>query len=148
MRQNNKIAINVKRLNKEIPLPGYAYNGDAGLDLRSAVDAVIMPGERKLIPTGIIIEIPDSYAGFVQPRSGLAIKNGISLVNTPGLIDSKYRGEIKVILINLDNSHEFYVNKGDKIAQLVIQKVADVELVEIESVSDTERAEKGFGSSG
>jgi dUTP pyrophosphatase len=107
-----------------------------------------MPFERKLIPTGIRIEIPRGYAGFVQPRSGLAIKNGISLVNTPGLIDSSYRGEIKAILINLDSKNNFIIKKGDRICQLVLLKVEKAEIIFTDELENTDRGENGFGSSG
>ena len=140
--------INIQVLDRSIVYPRYAHDGDAGLDLRSTIDTVLKPFERKLIPTGIKIAIPGGYAGFVQPRSGLAIKNGISLVNTPGLIDSNYRGEIKAILINLDSREEFFIKKGDRICQLVIIKVENAELVFTEELENTDRGENGFGSSG
>lgn len=140
--------INVKLLDPAVILPAYAHDGDAGMDLRSAIDAVIEPGERLLTPTGIAIAIPDGYAGFVQPRSGLAIKHGISLVNTPGLIDSKYRGEIKVILINLDKEQPFTISRNDKIAQLVVQKVENITFRVSEDLDETVRGADGFGSSG
>jgi dUTP pyrophosphatase len=138
----------IKRLDCELPLPAYAHPGDAGLDLFSADDVTIGPGARVLIPTGIAVAIPDGFAGFVQPRSGLAIKNGLSLVNTPGLIDAHYRGEIKVIAINLDPEQPISIARGDKIAQLVIQPVARVQLVETDELDETARGEGGFGSTG
>ena len=140
--------LRIQILDKTIAYPEYAHEGDAGLDLRSTIDTVLKPFERKLIPTGIKIEIPRGYAGFVQPRSGLAIKNGISLVNTPGLIDSNYRGEIKAILINLDSREDFYIKKNDRICQLVIIKVQEAEIVFAEELENTDRGENGFGSSG
>lgn len=142
------IEIKIKRLDKDMLLPGYAYIGDAGCDLRSAEDVIINPQERYLVSTGIAIAIPEGYAGFVQPRSGLAAKHGISLVNTPGLIDSHYRGEIKVILINTDKSEPFHIKKHDKIAQLVIQKVEMALFAECDELNDTPRGHGGFGSSG
>ncbi|MCK4778288.1 MAG: dUTP diphosphatase [Actinomycetia bacterium] len=142
------LTINLKKLNKDAILPEKAHKGDAGVDLRSYIDTQLKPLQRALIPTGIAISIPSGYAGFVQPRSGLAINKGISIVNTPGLIDSKYRGEIKVILINLDHENVFEVKKGDKIAQLVIQKVASVEFKEVFELDDTKRGSNGFGSTG
>lgn len=142
------ISINIKRLDKELPLPEYAHDGDAGCDLFSAVDAVFEPGERALIPTGIAVSIPKGYGGFVQPRSGLAIKHGISLVNTPGLIDSAYRGEIKVIVINTDRKEPFHIKRGDKIAQFVIQKVEEVSFEEVDELDETVRGDGGFGSTG
>ena len=139
--------LKIKILDNSIPHPKYAHPGDAGLDLYSTIDCVLKPFERKLIPTGIKIELPEGYAGFVQPRSGLAINNGISLVNTPGLIDSGYRGEIKAILINLDPKNDFIIKKGDKICQLVILKVENVNLIFKDNLSETSRGEGGFGSS-
>jgi len=139
--------LKIKILENSIPHPKYAHPGDAGLDLYSTIDCVLKPFERKLIPTGIKIELPEGYAGFVQPRSGLAINNGISLVNTPGLIDSGYRGEIKAILINLDPKNDFVIKKGDKICQLVILKVENVNLIFKDNLSETSRGEGGFGSS-
>lgn len=138
----------IKRLDEGLPLPRYAHEGDAGLDLYSAEDATLAPFERRLIATGVAFSIPEGYAGFVQPRSGLAIKQGLSLVNTPGLIDSHYRGEIKAIAINLDSQNQIEIRRGDKIAQLVIQPVARVELVEVVELDETVRGEGGFGSTG
>ena len=140
------VKIKIKLLDKSLPLPKYAHKGDAGLDLYSSINCVLKPYERKLIPTGIKIAIPEGYAGFVQPRSGLAIKNGISLVNSPGLIDSVYRGEVCVILINLDSKKEFIINKGDKICQLVIKKIEEAQLIEVDELDETYRGEGGFGS--
>ena len=125
------VNLTIKRLDEDVELPRYAYPGDAGLDLRSNADLVIEPFERKLIPTGLAIAIPEGYAGFVQTRSGLALKQGLSFPNTPGLIDSHYRGELKVVAINLDPQNPILINKGDRIAQLVIQEVPVVNLVEI-----------------
>ncbi|MDZ4181107.1 MAG: dUTP diphosphatase [Coriobacteriia bacterium] len=138
----------IKRLDRDLPLPAYAHPGDAGLDLFSADDLTLEPGARALIPTGIAVAIPDGFAGFVQPRSGLAIRNGLSLVNTPGLIDAHYRGEIKVIAINLDTATPITISRGEKIAQLVIQPVARVQLVETNELDETARGEGGFGSTG
>ena len=138
--------IKLKRLDKELPVPNYAHDGDAGCDLCSGIDVELKPGERALVPTGIAISIPEGYAGFVQPRSGLATKHGISIVNTPGLIDSKYRGEIGVILINLDSKKTFKVAHGDKIAQLIIQKVENVTFREVDELDRTKRGGGGFGS--
>ncbi|MBS3974276.1 MAG: dUTP diphosphatase [Actinobacteria bacterium] len=139
--------IKIKRLDPDLPLPGYAHPGDAGLDLYSSECVTIHPGERKLISTGIAMAIPVGYAGFVQPRSGLALKKGLGIVNTPGLIDSHYRGEIKVIAVNTDRINPIEIIKGDKIAQLVIQKVTYAELIDVDELDDTERGGKGFGSS-
>jgi len=142
------LQVNIKLLDKDLPVPEYAHDDDAGCDLRSRIDQTIPPGERALIPTGISVAIPSGYGGFVQPRSGLALKHGISIVNTPGLIDSKYRGEIGVILINTDKSEPFEVKKGDKIAQLVIQKVESVKFNVVDELDETVRGSGGFGSTG
>ena len=138
----------IQRLTEGLPIPSYAHAGDAGMDLYAAQDAILAPGERALIPTGIAIAIPEGHAGFVQPRSGLAIRQGLSLVNTPGLIDSHYRGEIKVIAINLDPTQQIVITRGDKIAQLVIQPVVRVTPVEVPALDETVRGEGGFGSTG
>lgn len=140
--------LSIKRLDKGLPLPAYAHVGDAGMDLYAAEDVELAPFERTLVPTGIAVAIPVGYAGFVQPRSGLAIKQGLSLVNTPGLIDSHYRGEIKVIAINLDPVQPISITRGDKIAQFVIQPVTYADLVEVEELDETVRGEGGFGSTG
>ena len=129
-------------------LPSYAYEGDAGLDLRAAESVTLEPFGRELISTGLAIALPEGYAGFVQPRSGLAIKQGLSIVNTPGLIDSHYRGEIKVIAINLDPREPIRIKKGDRIAQLVVQEVPVIKLIEVEELDSTDRGAGGFGSSG
>lgn len=143
------IELPVLRLDPDLPLPGYAKAGDAGIDLR-AREAVTLPpaGGRALVPTGIAIALPDGYAGFVQPRSGLAVKHGVTVLNTPGLVDSGYRGELKVCLINLDPTTPFEIERGERIAQLVVQAVAQVDFVEVAVLDDTERGETGFGSSG
>ncbi|MDD5448354.1 MAG: dUTP diphosphatase [Actinomycetota bacterium] len=136
------------KINPQAKVPEYAHEGDAGCDLASSIEVDISPGERAVIPTGIAVAIPEGYAGFVQPRSGLAAKHGIGIVNSPGLIDSHYRGEIKVILVNLDKKEIFHVKRGDKICQLVIQPVERANFVEIEKLEPTERGEGGFGSTG
>ena len=138
----------VKRLDSDLPLPSYAHPGDAGLDLFSADDEVIAPGDRKLIATGIALALPEGYAGFVQPRSGRALREGLSFANTPGLVDSHYRGEIKVIAVNLDPHRPIHVLRGEKIAQLVIQRVERVEITEVDELDATARGEGGFGSTG
>lgn len=144
----DRIILPIKRLDEEVELPSYAYEGDAGLDLRSAEDVVLKPFERRLVSTGLAIAIPDGYAGFVQPRSGLALREGLSMANTPGLIDAHYRGELKVCAINLDPEREIHITKGERIAQLVIQKVPRVSLMEVDSLDETDRGVGGFGSSG
>lgn len=142
------ITVSLKRLDPSVELPSYAYEGDAGLDLRSNIDIDLAPFERALIPTGLAIAIPDGFAGFVQPRSGLAIKRGFSIVNTPGLIDAHYRGELMIIGINLDSRESIHIARGERIAQLVIQEVPTVNLVEVEELDETDRGSCGFGSSG
>jgi len=142
------VRLSIKRLDAGLPLPSYAHAGDAGLDLYSASDVLISPGSRILIGTGIAVAIPEGHAGFVQPRSGLAIRSGLSLVNAPGLIDSHYRGEIKVIAINLDHHTPIQIARGDKIAQLVVQKVEHCLLEEVDELTTTVRGEDGFGSTG
>ena len=145
---DDTIKLLVKRLDPEVMLPGYAYAGDAGLDLRANEDVTLAPHERKLIATGLAVAIPEGYAGFVQPRSGMALKRGLSMANTPGLIDSHYRGELKVVAVNLDNENAIHIERGERIAQLVIQKVPVVNLVEVDELDETDRGEGGFGSSG
>ena len=142
------IKLKIQKLDKKLKKPEYAHIGDAGLDLYSAVDCILRPSERRKVPTGIKIAIPEGYAGFVQPKSGLAIKNGLSLVNTPGLIDSGYRGEVCAILINLDPQKDIIIKRGDKICQLVIQKVENVEIEITDELENTSRGEGGFGSTG
>ncbi|MDO4805910.1 MAG: dUTP diphosphatase [Coriobacteriales bacterium] len=142
------IVLPIRRLDPSIELPSYAFEGDAGLDLHAAESCTLGPFERALVSTGLSVAIPEGYAGFVQPRSGLAIKQGLTVLNTPGLIDSHYRGELKVILINLDPNTPVDIRKGDRIAQLVIQSVASVSLVEVSELGSTDRGEGGFGSSG
>ena len=127
-------------------LPARAYAGDAGFDLAACERVELGPGERALVPTGLAVAIPDGYAGFVQPRSGLAAKHGISIVNTPGLVDSGYRGELKVALLNTDAREPFVVMPGMRIAQLVVLPVPDVDLVEVDELPESERGVRGFGS--
>lgn len=142
------LVVRITRLDDDVELPSYAYEGDAGLDLRAAEDVLLQPFERHLVSTGLAVAIPDGYAGFVQPRSGLAIKQGLSILNTPGLVDAHYRGELKIIAINLDPNTPIQIRKGDRIAQLVIQSVPTVRLVEVEELDATDRGSGGFGSSG
>lgn len=141
------IEVAVRRLRDDAVLPGQAYEGDAGLDLAACEEIELGPGERAVVPTGIAVEIPSGYAGFVQPRSGLAARHGIGVVNSPGLIDSGYRGEIRVVLLNTDSQEAFTVERGMRIAQLVIAPVASVRLVEVEELAASERGARGFGSS-
>lgn len=144
----SNLVLPIKRLDHSVELPRYAYCGDAGLDIRSNEDIVLKPYERAMVSTGLAIAIPDGYAGFMQPRSGLAAKQGLTVLNTPGLIDAHYRGELKIIIINLDKEHSVSIRKGDRIAQLVIQAVPQVELNEVDDLGDTDRGQGGFGSSG
>lgn len=142
------IRLNIKRLDPSVELPSYAYTGDAGLDLRANEDVVLQPFERRLVSTGLAVAIPEGYAGFVQPRSGMALKRGLSMANTPGLIDAHYRGELKVCAVNLDAHEPIVIERGERIAQLVIQRVPVVELVEVDELDETDRGAGGFGSSG
>jgi dUTP pyrophosphatase len=140
--------LKVQFVREGIPVPSYAHPGDAGLDLYAAEEVTLKPFERALVPTGIKVAIPEGYAGFVQPKSGLALKHGLSIVNTPGLIDAGYRGEVGVILINLDPVETITIAKGQKIAQLVIQRVENVTVSVVGELDDTARGEGGFGSTG
>ena len=137
----------VKRLHDGATLPLRAYEHDAGLDLAACERVEIGPGERALVGTGLTVAIPDGHAGFVQPRSGLAARHGVTVLNTPGLVDAGYRGELKVVLLNTDRSEPFVVEPGMRIAQLVVVPVATPDLVEVDELPDSERGEKGFGSS-
>ena len=141
------IDVSIRRLRPDAHLPEQAYEGDAGMDLAACEAVTIEPGERAVVPTGLAIEIPDGYAGFVQPRSGLAVRHGIGIVNTPGLIDSGYRGEIRVVLINTDREQRFTVEPGMRIAQHVIVPVAAARLVEVDELAASDRGSRGFGSS-
>ncbi|MGV9271559.1 dUTP diphosphatase [Kitasatospora sp. NPDC003701] len=138
----------IRRIDTELPLPAYAQPGDAGADLRTTVDAELAPGERVVLPTGIAIALPDGYAAFVHPRSGLAARCGVALVNAPGTVDAGYRGEIKVIVVNLDPREAVSFRRGDRIAQLVIQQVEKARFHEVAELPGSARAEGGFGSTG
>ena len=140
------IDVAVRRLREDAVLPRQAYEGDAGFDLSACEEARLEPGERAIVRTGIAVEIPDGYAGFVQPRSGLAARHGIGIVNSPGLIDSGYRGEIRIILLNTGRE-AFAVEPGMRVAQLVVAPVATVRLVEVDELTSSERGVRGFGSS-
>lgn len=141
------IAIPVRRLHDDAELPSRAYEGDAGYDLAACGRHELGPGERATVPTGLAVAIPEGHGGFVLPRSGLAARNGITIVNAPGLIDSGYRGEVQVVLLNTDPAAPFVVEPGMRIAQLVVLPVAEVELVESDELPETERGVRGFGSS-
>jgi dUTP pyrophosphatase len=142
------LAVPIVRLDPDLPLPSYAHPGDAGLDLRAREDGIVAPGGgRLLMPTGISIAIPAGYAGFVLPRSGNALNHGLTMANSPGLIDAAYRGEVKVILLNTDPEHPFVVSRGDRLAQLVIQRIEEVDWQVVESLDGDDRG-GGFGHTG
>ncbi|MFY9610131.1 MAG: dUTP diphosphatase [Blastocatellia bacterium] len=142
------IELTIKLLDAEGTLPRYQHEGDAGLDLSSRVDLTLAPGERATVPTGIALAIPAGYAGFVLPRSGLAARHGIALVNSPGLIDAGYRGEVAVVMINTDKRESFHIKRGDRIAQLVLQRVVEAAAVQVDRLDETSRGPGGFGSTG
>ena len=140
--------VEITRIDTGLPLPRYARDGDAGLDLHAAEPTVLAPGERRLVGTGIAVALPVGRAGFVHPRSGSALRHGLSVVNTPGTIDAGYRGEIKVLLINHDTEHPITIERGDRIAQLVVQPVDHVRLVEVDALPTSGRGDGGYGSTG
>lgn len=142
------VTVPIVRLDPDLPLPAYAHAGDAGADLRARVAMRIAPGERVLVPTGVALALPPGYAGFVHPRSGLAARHGVSIVNAPGTVDSGYRGEILVNLVNLDPHREFDVHRGDRIAQLVVQRVQRARFAEVDSLDESVRGDTGHGSTG
>ncbi|WP_285731284.1 dUTP diphosphatase [Nocardiopsis sp. ATB16-24] len=145
---DGRIAVTVQRLDPDLPLPAYAHPGDAGADLCTAVDIVLDPGERATVPTGLAIALPDGYAAFVHPRSGLAARCGLTLVNAPGTVDAGYRGEIRVTLINTDRTTPVKLARGDRIAQLVVQRVERAVFTEADSLPESPRGTGGFGSTG
>lgn len=142
------IELTVRRLRDDAVLPGRAYPGDAGLDLVACERVVVPPGARAVVPTGLAVAIPEGHAGLVTPRSGLAVRHGLSMVNGPGLIDSGYRGELRVVLLNTDREATFTVEPGMRVAQLVVMPVPELTLVEVDELPETERGVAGFGSSG
>ena len=142
------VEVQVRRLSPAVPLPAYAHPGDAGADLCTTVDVRLEPGERALVPTGIAIALPEGYVGLVHPRSGLAARCGLSIVNAPGTVDAGYRGEVKVLLINLDPSQPVVLSRGDRIAQLVLQRVEHAVFTEVEALADSVRGAGGHGSTG
>ena len=142
------LVVPVQRLDRDLPLPSYAHPGDAGADLRTTVDVRLEPGERALVPTGIAVALPEGYAAFVHPRSGLAARHGLSIVNTPGTVDAGYRGEVKVLLVNLDPRDVVELRRGDRVAQLVVQRVEHVEFAEVDSLPGSARGAGGYGSTG
>jgi len=141
-------AVQVVRLDPDLPLPDYAHPGDAGADLLTAVDVALAPGERCLVPTGIALAVPEGYVALVHPRSGLAARHGLSIVNTPGTVDAGYRGEIKVLLVNLDPREPVALRRGDRIAQLVVQRVERAVFTEVDVLGDSDRGAGGYGSTG
>lgn len=141
------IELQIARLRPDAVVPVRAYAGDAGLDLSSCEHVELAPGERATVGTGLAVAIPEGHAGFVQPRSGLAMRHGIALVNSPGLIDSGYRGEIRIVVLNTDRRETFTIEPGMRIAQLVIMRLPEFELVEVETLPESERGVRGFGSS-
>ena len=148
VRPPHAVDVLVRRLDPDVPLPAYAHPGDAGVDLVTTVRAEVLPGERVLLPTGVAIALPEGYAAFVHPRSGLAVKYGVSLVNGPGTVDAGYRGEIAVSLVNLDPRDPVVLERGDRIAQLVVQRVEHAVFHEVAVLPGSDRGEGGFGSSG
>ena len=144
----SSVQVLITRLDPELPLPRYAKGGDAGADIVSRIDISLAPGERALVPTGISIALPDGYVALVHPRSGLAIKHGVTMVNAPGTVDAGYRGELQIILINHDKTEAVSFKRGDRIAQLVIQKVERAEFVEVRDLPGSGRGTDGFGSTG
>jgi dUTP pyrophosphatase len=144
----SSVQVLITRLDPDLPLPQYAKGGDAGADIVSRIDITLTPGERALVPTGISIALPDGYVALVHPRSGLAIKHGVTMVNAPGTVDAGYRGELQIILINHDKTEAVSFKRGDRIAQLVIQKVERAEFVEVRDLPGSGRGTDGFGSTG
>jgi dUTP pyrophosphatase len=138
----------ITRLDKDVPLPAYAHPGDAGADLVTTLDVRLEPGQRALVPTGVAIAMPDGFVGLVHPRSGLADRHGVSIVNAPGTVDAGYRGEIKVLLVNLDPSQPVQLSRGDRIAQLVVQRVERARFVEVDRLPGSARGVGGYGSTG
>jgi len=147
-RRPSTLDVLVTRLDPEVPLPAYAHPGDAGADLVSTVDVDLAPGERVLVPTGLAMALPEGYVGLVHPRSGLAARHGVSIVNAPGTIDAGYRGEVKVLLVNLDPRESVHLARGDRIAQLVVQRVEHAGFVEVDRLPDSARGHGGYGSTG
>ena len=142
------LQIAVLRLDPDLPLPAYAHPGDAGADLVTAVDVILAPGERALVPTGVALALPDGYVALVHPRSGLAARHGVSIVNTPGTIDAGYRGEIKVLLINHDPHESVELRRGDRVAQLVVQRFERAAFVAVDELPASQRGTGGYGSTG
>ena len=142
------VEVQITRTSPDVPLPSYAHPGDAGADLRARVDVVLQPGERKLVPTGVSISLPDGYVALIHPRSGLATKHGLTIVNAPGTVDAGYRGEISVTLLNTDARQDIELRRGDRIAQMVIQRVEYAQFVPVDELDGSVRGAGGFGSTG
>nr|WP_275890193.1 dUTP diphosphatase [Nocardioides faecalis] len=142
------MVVAVRRLDPDLPMPAYAHPGDAGADLLTTVDVTLAPGERALVPTGVAIALPLGYVGLVHPRSGLAARHGLSIVNTPGTVDAGYRGEIKVLLINLDPAEPIVLKRGDRVAQLVVQRVERARFEPVDALPESVRGSGGYGSTG
>lgn len=147
-RPANAVDVLLRRIDPDVPVPSYAHPGDAGADLVTTVDATVAPGERVLLPTGIAIALPAGHAAFVHPRSGLAVRCGVALVNAPGTVDAGYRGELRVALVNLDPREPVVLRRGDRIAQLVVQRVEHAVFHEVDALPGSDRGEGGFGSTG
>jgi len=145
---DHDLDVSIVRLDPELPAPSYAHPGDAGADLRTTVDLTLEPGERALVPTGVALALPTGYVALVHPRSGLAARHGLSIVNTPGTIDSGYRGEVKVLLVNHDPREAIHLRRGDRVAQLVVQRYERVRFVEVDALPDSVRGAGGYGSTG
>lgn len=144
----NEVSLEIKRLDPDLPLPRYQHPGDAGLDLHSAENFVLAPGERRVVGTGIAVAIPPGFVGLTAPRSGLAARCGLSTVNAPGVIDAGYRGEIKLILVNLDTGESLSIRRGERVAQLLVVPVARAEVIERDELEGTDRGDAGLGSTG
>ena len=140
--------VEIVRLDRDLPLPAYAHPGDAGADLQTTVDVTLAPGERALVPTGISLALPEGFVALIHPRSGLASRHGLSIVNTPGTVDAGYRGEIKVLLVNHDRLAPVTLRRGDRIAQLLIQRFERARFVEVDALPDSQRGAGGYGSTG
>jgi len=145
---DRQVDLLITRLDPGVPLPAYAHPGDAGADLVTTVDVRLEPGQRALVPTGVAIALPDGYVGLVHPRSGLAARHGVTVVNAPGTVDAGYRGEVKVLLVNLDPHGGVDLRRGDRVAQLVVQRVERARIVEVDRLPGSARGEGGYGSTG
>lgn len=145
---SDQVEVLLQRIDSQLPAPVYAHPGDAGADLMTAVDVTLEPGERQTVPTGVAIALPAGYAGFVHPRSGLAARSGITVLNAPGTVDAGYRGEIRVTLLNTDANNPVHLRRGDRIAQLIVQSVSQVHFVEVAQLPGSARGSGGFGSTG